>query len=94
MKKILEQLYSGDLYPYLKFHTIIEQYRANRDKAFQNYTAFLEKLPPALKGEFIKLIDGYIDLLPLELEQNFIDGFCIGARMMTEVYSASEGKNA
>lgn len=34
MKRILEQLYNGDLYPYSKFQTTIQEYRENREKAF------------------------------------------------------------
>lgn len=87
MENILEQLYKGELYPYSKFNITIEQFKLDRDKAFQSYSTFLEKLPDDLKDEFIQLIDDHLDLLPLELEQNFIDGFCIGARMMIEVHT-------
>lgn len=87
MKRILEQLYNGDLYPYSKFQTTIQEYRENREKAFASYTVFLEKLPSELKKEFNELIDEHLDLLPLEMEQNFLDGFCIGIRMMAEVYT-------
>lgn len=86
MENILEQLYKGELYPYSKFQTTIEEFKENREKAFASYSVFLEKLPPDLKDEFAQLIDKYLDLLPLELQQNFIDGFRIGARMMTEVF--------
>ena len=88
MEKILEQLYNGELYPYLNFQTTIEDFKVNRDKAFKSYSVFIAKLPEELKDEFDELIDSHLDLLPLELEQNFIDGFRIGVRMMTEVYSA------
>lgn len=89
MKRILEQLYYGDLYPYSKFQTTIQEYKENRKKAFASYTDFLEKLPSELKKEFNELIDEHLDLLPLEMEQNFLDGFCIGMRMMAEVYTTS-----
>lgn len=87
MEKMLEQLYKGELYPYSKFQTTIEDFKVNRDKAFKSYSIFIEKLPDELKDEFDELIDSHLDLLPLELEQNFIDGFRIGVRMMTEVYA-------
>lgn len=88
MGKILEQLYRGELYPYLKFQTTIERFKKNRDKAFKSYSMFIEKLPKELRDEFDELMDSYLDLLPLELEQTFIDGFRIGSRMMTEIYAA------
>jgi len=88
MEKILEQLYKGEIYPYSTFQTTIEEFKENRDKAFTSYSSFLEKLPDGLKDEFIQLIDTHLDLLPYELEQNFIEGFRIGARMMTEVFQS------
>ncbi|MGL6200456.1 MAG: DUF6809 family protein [Lachnospiraceae bacterium] len=88
MEKILEQLYKGELYPYSTFQTTIEDFKENRDKAFASYSSFLEKLPDNFKEEFVQLIDTHLDLLPYELEQNFIDGFRIGARMMTEVFQS------
>ena len=88
MKSILEQLYNGEMYPYSTFKTTIEQFKVDRDKAFETYSLFLEKLPEDLKDDFVKLIDAHLDLLPFELEQNFIDGFRIGVRMMSEVFSA------
>ena len=86
MEKVLEQLYNGELYPFSKFQTVIEEYSENRNKAFQSYSVFIEKLPDDLKKEFQELIDAHIGLIPYEMEQNFIDGFRIGARMMTEVF--------
>ena len=43
-------------------------------------------MPEKLKEGLDELIDFYLDLLPLELEQNFIDSFRIGNQMMLEVY--------
>jgi len=87
MTSILEQLYNGNLYPYLKFHTIIEGFKVNREKAYHSYSEFLNKLPEEFKEEFVSLIDNHLDLLPYELEQNFIDGFSMGVRMMFEVFA-------
>ncbi len=93
MKRILDQLYHGELYPYANFRTTIEEYSTNRDKAFHSYSTFLEKLPDELKGEFTKMIDEHLNLLPYELEQTFIDGFSIAIRMMAEVYSTPVNKD-
>lgn len=93
MKNILTQLYNGELYPYSKFSTTIEQFKKDRNKAFQSYSLFLAKLPDDLKDEFIKLIDNQLELLPMELEQNFIDGFCIATRIMIEVFSNPIGND-
>lgn len=92
MERILKHLYHGTMYPYSKFKTTIDQYRSNREQAFQSYSLFLDKLPDNLKEDFNELIDSHLDLLPLELEQTFIDGFRIGVRIMTEVFLSSEDK--
>lgn len=86
MKSILHQLYNGELNPYAKFKPTIEEYKLNRNKAFESYSNFLEKLPDNYKEEFTTLIDNHIYLLSFELEQNFIDGFITGVRMMTEIF--------
>lgn len=88
MEKILEQLCKVELYPYSTFQTTIEDFKLNRDKAFASYSSFLEKLLDSFKEEFVQLIDTHLDLLPYELEQNFIEGFRNGARMMTEVFQS------
>ncbi|MCI9274303.1 MAG: hypothetical protein HFE39_10195 [Clostridiales bacterium] len=87
MKKILEQLYEGELAPHLEFAPTIQQYKENHALAFRSYHAFLEKLPKDLQYEFKQLIDQELSLLPFELEQTFIDGFSMGVRMMAEVFT-------
>ena len=94
MEKLLEKLYYGELYPYSKFQTTIEKFKINRDEAFQSYSAFLKRLPKDLKNDFNELIDSHLDLLRFELEQNFIDGFRIGARIMAEVYATPVNDDA
>ena len=86
MDSVLEKLYKGELYPYSMYQPTIEEFKLNREQAFSSYTDFLAKLPEDLKDEFITFVDQNLNLFPLELEQNFIDGFRIGARMMTEVF--------
>lgn len=87
MASILEQLYKGDLYPYSKFNTTVKDFKLHRDKAFHSYSEFHNKLPKELKEEFEALIDDHLDLLPYELQQNFIDGFCMGARIIIQVFT-------
>ena len=79
MEKMLEQLYKGELYPYSKFQTTIEDLKVNRDKAFKSYSVFIEKLPDELKDEFDELIDSHLDLLPLELEQILLMAFVLAS---------------
>ena len=89
MSNLLDQLYKGNLYPYSRTKTTIEELKKNKDKALKEYTDFHKKLPGALKEEFEKLMDDHFDVLADDLEQNFIDGFRIGVRLMIEVYNDS-----
>ncbi len=87
MESILEQLYNGEIAPYSKYKLTFTQLKEKRDTAYHGYDAFLNKLPDGLKKEFRKLIDEHLDLLPLEMEENFMDGFRIGVRLMAEVFA-------
>ena len=96
MENVLEPLYYGELYSDGKYGKTIQQLREDQNKAFRAYLHFRSKLPDDMKDEFESLMDSHLDLLPLELEQNF-DGFRIGARMMAEVFcneSLAEFKEA
>lgn len=88
MYRLLSQFYRGELCPCAEFKPVLKQLYINKEKAFRSYSVFLEKLPDELKEEFVALIDQHLDFLPDELEQNYIDGFCTGARMMIEVFAS------
>lgn len=87
MDNILKKLYNGELYPYIKCKKNMETLKNSRKKAFLAYDTFQSKLPENMKEEFTRLIKLHMDLLPLEMEQNFIDGFVTGTRLITEIYS-------
>lgn len=65
---------------------MIEEYIALRKKHYQSYEDFIKKLGSPLDKEFIQIMDGQLDAVPLELSEMFIDGFRLGARMMIEVF--------
>lgn len=83
---MLDKLYNGELYPYSLVKPTVEEYRLNKDKAFKSYEDFQKRLPDELKEDFDELMDSHLDVLPFELEQTFIDGFKIGARIITEIF--------
>ena len=90
MKSMISQFYYGEPGPHAKWKPVLEQFEIDRDKAFHSYSSFLNKLPDDLKGEFVSLIDEHLALLPDELEQSFVDGFRLGARMIIEIHSLSD----
>lgn len=86
MDKILQALYGGEIYPAEQYRPMLEQYIALRKKQYQHYDDFIKRLGSPLDKEFIQIMDGQLDAVPLELSEMFIDGFRLGARMMIEVF--------
>lgn len=90
MEKILQQLYEGKLHPELDYIPRSEEYRKLRREHRHNYedfTAHLNELEPQSAQRFIEILDEQLDLFPLEFSQMFIDGFCLGVKMIMEVYN-------
>lgn len=88
MKNILLQLYNGEISPSEQFQPKIEEYKNIHEKNYCHYENFikkLEKLEPPLHEEFIKIMDEQLDSLSLEISEMFINGFCLGAKMMIEI---------
>lgn len=86
MDKILQALYSGEIYPVEQYRPMIEEYIALRKNHYKSYEDFIKKLGIPLDKEFIQIMDEQLDAVPLELSEMFIDGFRLGARMMIEVF--------
>lgn len=86
MESILRQLYRGDLDPDEPYEMRMRELTACRAMDTRFSAAFMEKLPESLKDDFITLLDNHLELLPLEMEQNFINGFRLGARLMLELF--------
>ena len=88
MKSILLQLFDGQINPGEQYYPKTEEYRkltrayVDRCETFINQ---LKKCSPSLAVEFNNILDHHLDVIPFETEEIFIDGFCLGARMMIEV---------
>ncbi len=85
---ILTDLYHGKIEPYARNRS------ARYDKAYHQFqqksAAFCAKLPAELTVEFKDLLDEYLDLMTIDAEDDFIEGFKLGARMMGQVLEDSE----
>lgn len=86
MDKILQDLYSGELYPAEQYRPLIEEYKILRKKQYEHYADFIKKIGSPLDKEFEQIMDEQLDTLPIEFSEMFIDGFRLGARMMIEVF--------
>ncbi len=89
MKSVLRQLYEGGLSPDVQYTPKTNAYRKLHAAQTQHYdqlAARLKALNPPLDKELAAVVDEQLALLPIEMGEMFIDGFCLGARMMIEVY--------
>lgn len=86
MKKVLQALYNGEIYPEEQYQPILEEYKALREKQYKNYSDFIKKIGSPLDKEFERILDEQSALLPLDFFQMFSDGFRLGVKMMIEVF--------
>ena len=73
------------------FHIV--PYGVREDDQTIDYDALREKLTrldPALQREFDRFADEQLDLRPMDLEEQFLMGFRLGARLMIEVLDQPE----
>ena len=89
MKSILTRLYEGHIYPLEQCAPKSEEYNKIRAELLLQYSDFQEKLEaldPALLRQFIKIVDNLYSEFPFEASETFINGFCLGSKMMIEIY--------
>ena len=91
MRKILEELWRGNLTPQVKYFKRGTGY----DKALGNLCKNEEKLNAALdeKGKevFEKFCDNRNEMFSYAEEEAFISGFRLGARLVTESFFENDG---
>lgn len=92
LKSILQKLYDGEIAPCEQIHLRSGAYRDMKSALYQRHKDFAEKLEaisPELKKEFIEIQEEQMNPFSLELSENFIEGFRLGARLMAEVYQTA-----
>ena len=89
MSDLLSALYAGELYPAEQYTPRIEAYRKLYREHLRQHEAFAEmlrKLDPQLEQQFIEILEQQLDEVPLEIEDVFIEGFRLGAKLIIEIY--------
>ncbi len=92
MKSILEQLYDGEIHPAAYFFPKSEDYHALVHEHGRQYQELIEKLKdsaPSLIKPFTEFADKYSELLSPYMSAMFLPSFCLGAKMMIEIYEKS-----
>ncbi|MDO4309068.1 MAG: hypothetical protein Q4C77_19890 [Eubacteriales bacterium] len=90
MNSVIDDLYKGNFCPDRKYNPILEHYRKKQGEAFKRYQALSEKLEKEYSEELEAVIDDTVDLLAIELEENFADGLSFGIRLMCEVFGEGD----
>ena len=86
MKSSIGELYYGNLYPFLTYKPALEETARLFKAAGGRYDRFRARLPEEMREPFDALLDDKSAMLLSEMEESFIDGFRIGARLMLEVF--------
>ena len=81
---IIDQLYNSHVSTAVL--DALDQYRVHKDQALNGYHALKEQLTDAQVAALDQVMDENLNLLVDELEQNFRNGFCLGVKMMCEVF--------
>lgn len=89
MQEMLRELYGGSIYPSEQGRPKTEEYSVLVKNFSKHKEEFKQKIGVHFYDELQRIMDEQFNIFDLELEQAFINGFCLGARMIIEVY---EGK--
>ena len=90
MYTLLQQLYEANICPAEQYHPLQEEYKKMQQEHSQHYSDFvqtLEQLDPPLDKLFMEIMDEQLNTMPLNFSSMFIDGFCLGAQMMIEIFT-------
>lgn len=88
MDELIRQIYGGfDRFPADLVGVNAPYYNQARDKGFTFYNTFKAKLPSEQVEEFDKLMDSQLEVLTAGMEEGFVDGFKLGARLMIEIFT-------
>lgn len=90
MNSVIEDLYNGELCPSEQFKPILRHFQEKQENAFKGYEAFCEKLDAEKLKEFDTIMEKHLELVSLEMEQVFSDGFKLGVKLMCEVFMQSD----
>lgn len=95
MKSVLQQLYEGEIAPAELSTERLQEYQQllhENGTYIEDFREKLTKINPDLGDQFMNILEKYWLGAPWEYTQVFLDSFCLGARMMLEIYQKEFGK--
>lgn len=90
MKSILHQLYEGELTPIEDYQPLLQEHQKLLERQSLRCSRIqkeLEKLNPDLLATFTELMENYERETYFDTAQMYVDGFCLGMKIMAEAYN-------
>lgn len=84
METVLEELYNGRIIPFEQQRS--KRFQEARRQLREKEDAFRSKLEDDLVDELHDLLAEYTRLLSIDMEEDFVNGFKLGSRIMFQVF--------
>ena len=84
METVLEELYNGRIIPFEQQRS--RRFQEARRQLREKEDAFRSKLEDDLVDELHDLLAEYTRLLSIDMEEDFVNGFKLGSRIMFQVF--------
>lgn len=82
MPSILSDLYNGKCRPFARAYSV--KYQKQLSAVCEAENQLMKKLPEELRAEFRGYLNAASELFALGGEEDFVEGFRLGARLVTE----------
>jgi len=90
MKSVIQEIFQGTLIPAERFETILDSYKEKAKNLDSLITPFYRTLSELQQTNFDNIMNVHLELVRIELEQSFTDGFKTGIRLLYESLVQSE----
>ena len=95
MKSVLQQLYEGEIAPAELYTKRLQEYQQllhENGVYIESFQEKLSKINADLGEQFMDILEKHWQEAPWEYTQVFLDSFCLGARIMLEIWEKEFGK--
>lgn len=89
MKRVIQEIFQGTLIPTEQFETVLDSYKEKAKDLDSLVTPFYSTLSETQQTSFDNIISTHLELVRIELEQSFTDGFKTGIRLLYESLNQS-----
>lgn len=86
MQDTIEALYYGEITPHEQLTPQTEDYQERMQTFTTLREQFQNQLSDVQRKELTSLLDAQVAMLSCEVAQSFVDGFKLGARLLTETF--------